>query len=92
VTIASRVRYLYKVQRVSYSGDKMGQGSVNVIIWAIVAIIVLAWLIGWLVVPSVGSLIHVLIVIAVIIIIVNILGLFSRSRSGESTTTTTTQS
>ena len=66
----------------------MSHGSTNTILWAIVAIIILAWLIGWLVIPTVGSLIHVLIVIAVIIIIVNVLGLLG----GHGKTTTTTQS
>ena len=61
--------------------------SVNAIIWAIVAIIVLAWLIGWLVIPTVGSLIHVLIIIAVVIIIVNVLGLAGSRGHGTTTTT-----
>ena len=65
----------------------MSHGSTSTIIWAIVAIIILAWLIGWLYIPTVGSLIHVLIIIAVIIIIVNVLGL-AGSRGGHTTTTT----
>jgi hypothetical protein len=72
-----------------YCSDKMSHGSTNTIIWAIVAIIILAWLIGWIYIPTIGSLIHLLIVIAVIIIIVNVLGLLGGSRAGHGTTTTT---
>jgi hypothetical protein len=64
----------------------MGQGSTSAIIWAVVAILIMAWILGWFLVPDVGSLLHILIIVAVIIIIVNVLGLLG----GHSTKTTTT--
>ena len=38
-------------------------------LWMLVAIVLILWLLGWLVVPTAGGLIHLLLVVAVIIII-----------------------
>ncbi len=53
----------------------MAHGSPSAIVWAIVVILVAAWLLGWLYIPSLGFLIHLVLVLAIIVIIVNLLGL-----------------
>jgi hypothetical protein len=41
--------------------------------WAIVVILVILWLLGWWAIPSLGSLIHILLVIALIVIVYRLL-------------------
>ena len=66
----------------------MSQGSIKTILWAVVAILILTWLLGWYFIPDITAFYHILIVVAVIIIILNVWGLFGR---GNRTTTTTTK-
>ncbi len=42
------------------------------ILWAIVVILLVLWLLGWLVVHIGGGLIHILLVIAVIVLLYNL--------------------
>lgn len=49
------------------------------VLWAILVIVLILWLVGWLVVPTGGELIHLLLVVAVILLIYNLL-VGSRSR------------
>jgi hypothetical protein len=42
------------------------------ILWAVIAILVVLWLLGWLVVHVGGGLIHLLLVIAVIVLLYNL--------------------
>jgi hypothetical protein len=42
------------------------------ILWAIVVILLVLWLLGWLVVHVGGGLIHILLVIAVIVLLYNL--------------------
>jgi Family of unknown function (DUF5670) len=42
------------------------------ILWAIVVVLVILWLLGWLVVHVGGGLIHLLIVIAIIVLLYNL--------------------
>jgi Family of unknown function (DUF5670) len=42
------------------------------ILWAIVVILVILWLVGWLALHIGGGLIHILLVIAVIVILYNL--------------------
>lgn len=46
--------------------------SLSNILWAIVVILVILWLLGWLVLKVGGGLIHVLIVVAVIVLLYNL--------------------
>jgi Family of unknown function (DUF5670) len=49
------------------------------ILWAVVVILVILWLLGWLVVHIGGGLIHILLVIAVIVLLYNLfVGMRSR--------------
>jgi hypothetical protein len=41
--------------------------------WAIVVILVILWLLGWVAIPSLGSLIHILLVIALVVIVYRLL-------------------
>ncbi len=41
--------------------------------WTLVIILVILWLVGWIAIPSIGSLIHILIVVALILLIVNLI-------------------
>jgi hypothetical protein len=41
--------------------------------WAIVVILVILWLLGWWAIPSLGSLIHILLVIALVVIVYRLL-------------------
>jgi hypothetical protein len=41
--------------------------------WTIVVILVILWLLGWVAIPSLGSLIHILLVIALVIIVYRLL-------------------
>ena len=43
------------------------------IFWTIVVILVILWLLGWVAIPSLGSLIHILLVIALIVIVYRLL-------------------
>jgi hypothetical protein len=43
------------------------------ILWAIIVILVIFWLLGWLAFHVAGGLIHILLVVAVILIIVNLI-------------------
>jgi hypothetical protein len=43
------------------------------VFWAIVAILVILWLIGFFALPGIGALIHILLVIAVIIVVYRLL-------------------
>lgn len=43
------------------------------VFWAIVAILVILWLVGFFALPGVGALIHILLVIAVIIVVYRLL-------------------
>ncbi|HJU86319.1 MAG TPA: lmo0937 family membrane protein [Gemmatimonadota bacterium] len=38
-------------------------------LWMLVVIVLILWLLGWLVVPTAGSLIHLLLVVALIILV-----------------------
>jgi hypothetical protein len=40
---------------------------------AIVVILILAWLLGWIALPNVGGLIHILLVVAIIVVIIRLL-------------------
>jgi hypothetical protein len=42
------------------------------LLWAVVVILVILWLLGWLVVHIGGGLIHILLVIAVIVLLYNL--------------------
>ncbi len=42
-------------------------------LWTIVAILLVLWLIGWVALPTIGSLIHILLVVAIIVAIVSLL-------------------
>jgi hypothetical protein len=42
------------------------------LLWAVVVILVILWLLGWLVVHVGGGLIHILLVIAVIVLLYNL--------------------
>ena len=51
------------------------------ILWAIVVILVILWLIGWLVVHVGGGLIHILLIIAIIVLLYNLfVGMRGRGR------------
>lgn len=39
------------------------------VLWMLVVIVLILWLLGWLVVPTAGSLIHLLLVVALIILV-----------------------
>jgi hypothetical protein len=41
--------------------------------WALVVILVILWLLGWVAIPSLGSLIHILLVIALVVIVYRLL-------------------
>lgn len=43
------------------------------ILWAIIVILVILWLLGWLAFHIGGGLIHILIVVAVVLLIINLL-------------------
>jgi hypothetical protein len=43
------------------------------IFWTIVVILVILWLLGWVAIPSLGSLIHILLVIALVVIVYRLL-------------------
>jgi hypothetical protein len=40
---------------------------------AIIVILILAWLLGWIALPNVGGLIHILLVVAIIVVIIRLL-------------------
>jgi hypothetical protein len=42
------------------------------ILWAVIALLVILWLLGWLVVHVGGGLIHLLLVIAVLVLLYNL--------------------
>ncbi len=42
------------------------------LLWAVVVILIILWLLGWLVVHIGGGLIHILVVIAVIVLLYNL--------------------
>jgi hypothetical protein len=39
----------------------------------IVVLLVLMWLVGWIAIPNVGSLIHILLVVAIVVVIIRVL-------------------
>jgi hypothetical protein len=39
----------------------------------IVVLLVLMWLVGWIAVPNVGALIHILLVVAIVVVIIRVL-------------------
>ena len=39
------------------------------VLWMLVVIVLILWLLGWLVIPTAGSLIHLLLVVALIILV-----------------------
>ena len=39
----------------------------------IVVLLVLMWLVGWIALPNVGSLIHILLVVAIVVVIIRVL-------------------
>ena len=41
--------------------------------WTLVVILVILWLLGWVAIPSLGSLIHILLVIALVVIVYRLL-------------------
>jgi hypothetical protein len=41
-------------------------------LWTIFVILLVLWLIGWLALPSVGGLIHILLVLAIVVLIINL--------------------
>jgi len=45
----------------------------NPMLEAIIVILILAWLLGWIALPNVGGLIHILLVVAIIVVIVRLL-------------------
>jgi hypothetical protein len=50
--------------------DKLYFGGLTVdLFWTIVVILVVLWLVGFVALPGIGSLIHILLVIAVIVVI-----------------------
>ena len=53
-------------------GRKGGSMSVTNILWAVVAIVVILWLLGWTV-ANLGNIVHLLLVIALIIIVYNLI-------------------
>jgi hypothetical protein len=42
-------------------------------LWTVFVILLILWLVGWLVVPTGGELIHLLLVVAVIVLIYNLI-------------------
>ncbi len=43
--------------------------EVNKMLWTIAVVLFILWLLGWLIFPIVGGLIHVLLVVAIIVVI-----------------------
>ena len=41
-------------------------------LWTIVMILLILWLVGWLALPSIGALVHILLVVAIIMAIVSL--------------------
>jgi hypothetical protein len=39
----------------------------------IIVLLVLMWLVGWIALPNVGSLIHILLVVAIVVVIIRLL-------------------
>jgi uncharacterized protein DUF5670 len=39
----------------------------------IVVLLVLMWLVGWIAIPNVGGLIHILLVVAIVVVIIRVL-------------------
>jgi hypothetical protein len=39
----------------------------------IIVLLVLMWLVGWIALPNVGSLIHILLVVAIVVVIIRVL-------------------
>jgi hypothetical protein len=39
----------------------------------IIVLLVLMWLVGWIAIPNVGSLIHILLVVAIVVVIIRVL-------------------
>jgi hypothetical protein len=39
----------------------------------IIILLVLMWLVGWIALPNVGSLIHILLVVAIVVVIIRVL-------------------
>ena len=51
---------------------KGGRFMLGTILWAIVILLVVLWLLGWLVFHLGGGLIHLLLIVAVIVLLVNL--------------------
>jgi hypothetical protein len=42
-------------------------------LWTIVVILLVLWLLGWVALPSIGALVHILLVVAIIVAIVSLI-------------------
>jgi Flp pilus assembly protein TadB len=70
--ISNLNRVLHVSKKTEKDHKKGQQDMLGSILWAIVVILVILWLIGWLALHIGGGLIHILLVIAVIVILYNL--------------------
>jgi hypothetical protein len=42
-------------------------------LWTIVVVLLILWLLGWVALPSIGALVHILLVVALIVAIVSLI-------------------